>query len=129
MVERLFFHLRAVLQKSGEVFVGAFREILANDDNGSARRAKVFLSAGENHAELADVDGARGDVRGHVRDQRDSASFGQRMPLRAFDGVVGAEVNVRSVGGNGNFVFAGNADELYWLASAGDAMRNALLQL
>src|SRR5713101_8210946 len=62
VIERIFLDVRAVLKKGGEIFVGALGKILANDDDGDARRAQVFLSAGKDEAELFYIDGARSNV-------------------------------------------------------------------
>src|SRR6266567_4569723 len=101
MVERLFLDMRTVLEKRGETLVGALGEIPANDDNGDAGRAEVFLRAGKDQAVLVDVDGTRSDVGRHVGDERHVAGFWagfrRRSPLRAFDGVVGADMDVGSV--------------------------------
>src|SRR5216684_3514534 len=58
VIERLLLDVRAVLKKRGEILVSALSEILANDDDGDARRAQVFLSAGKDEAELFYIDGA-----------------------------------------------------------------------
>jgi len=69
VVERLFFYVRAVLQEGGEIFVGALGKVLADDNDGGAAGAKIFLRAGENQAESFNVRGVRGDIGGHVGDQ------------------------------------------------------------
>src|SRR5438067_13245664 len=62
MVKRFSLDLRAVLEKRWKVFVGALGKALAEDDDGHAGRAEIFLCAGKDEAELLHVDGFRGDV-------------------------------------------------------------------
>ncbi len=129
MVERFFLDVGAVLQQGGKVFVGALGQIFAHDDDGGAAGAEIFLRAGEDQAIFFDVDGARGDVGRHVGDQRGAAGVGQSLPLRAFDGVVGADVHVGSVGGKLHLRLAREAREFVGLAGGGDVMQDALFQL
>src|SRR5258708_20675569 len=108
--------MRAVLKKRGEILVGAFGEVFADDDHRDAGGAKIFLGAGEDDAVLFHVDGARGDVRRHVGDERYVAGFRQGGPLRAFDGVIGADVDVGRVRRKFYFVAAGGTAELFRFA-------------
>ncbi len=128
VVERFFFYVRAVLQEGGEIFVGALGKVFTDDDDGGAAGAEIFLRAGEDQAEFFYVHGARGDVGGHVGDQRGAAGVRERFPLRAFDGVVGADVHVGSIGRKFHFVLAREARELFWLAGCGDVVENAFFQ-
>ena len=50
--------MRAVLQNRRNIFVGAFGEILAEDDDGHSGGPEVFLRAREDEAVLFHVDGA-----------------------------------------------------------------------
>src|SRR5580700_570633 len=84
VVKRLLFYLGAVLQQRGQIFVGSFREIFTDDDQCGSRGSKVFLRAGKDHAEFADVDGVRSDIGRHVRHDR-GGGLGNGGILRAFD--------------------------------------------
>src|ERR1700686_2954943 len=128
VVEGLFFYVRAVLQESGEIFVGALGKVFSDDDYGGAAGAEIFLRAGEDQAEFFYVRGARGYVGGHVGDKGSAAGVGERFPLRAFDGVVGADVHVGSVGRKLHFVLAGEARELFGLAGRGDVVEDTFFQ-
>ena len=128
VVQRLFFYVRAVLQERWEVFVGALGEVFADDNDGRAAGAEIFLRAGEDQAEFFYVRGARGDVGGHVGDQGGAAGVRKRFPLRAFDGVVGADVHVGRIGRKFHFVLAREARELFWLAGCGDVVEGAFFQ-
>src|ERR1700736_6304768 len=128
VVERLFFYVRAVLQEGGEIFVGAFGKVFADDDDGGAAGAEIFLRGGGDQAEFLFVRGARGDVGGHVGDQGGVAGVRERFPLRAFNGVVGADVHVGSVGRKLHFVLAREAREFFGLAGGGDVVEDAFFQ-
>jgi hypothetical protein len=128
VVEGLFFYVGAVLEECGEIFVGALGKVFANDDDGGTAGAEIFLRAGEDQAEFFNVGGARGDVGGHVGDKGSAAGVGKRFPLRAFDGVVGADVHVGSVGRKLHFVLAGEAREFFGFAGCGDVVEDAFFQ-
>src|SRR5438552_18770718 len=72
-------------------------KIFADDDHRDAGGAEIFLRAGEDEAEFLYVSGKRSNVGGHVGDERYVPRVGHGGPLRAFDGVLGAEVHVGSV--------------------------------
>ena len=118
----------AVLQKRGEILVGALGEVFADDNHRDAGGAKIFLGAGEDDAVPLHVDGARSDVRRHVGDQRHLASFRQGCPLRAFDGVVGADVDVGGIWREFHFVAAGKPRELFRFGGGRDMVEDTLLQ-
>src|ERR1700675_397893 len=110
------------------MYVAALGKIFADDDDGGAAGAKIFLRAGEDEAEFFNVGRARGDVGGHVGDERGAAGVRERFPLRAFDGVVGADVHVGSVGRKLHFVLARETRELFWLAGCSDVVEDAFFQ-
>src|SRR5215469_6637612 len=112
VVQGLLLDVRAVLQNRGQTLVRAFGQVLAHDHQSDAAGAEVFLRAGEDQPEFGNLDRPRSDVRGHIRHQRRGGG-GQRVILRAFDGVVGAEIGVRGVGREVDFFFAWDARELY----------------
>src|ERR1700722_1956151 len=128
VVEGFFFYVRAVLQEGREIFVGALGKVFADDDDGGAAGAEIFLRAGEDKAEFFYVRGARGDVGGHVGDERGVAGVRERFPLGAFDGVVGADVHVGSVGRKLHFILAREAREFFGLAGGGDVVEDAFFQ-
>jgi hypothetical protein len=128
VVQRLFFYVRAVLQDRGEIFVGALGKVFADDDDSGAAGAEIFLRAGEDQAEFFYVRGARGDVGGHVSDESGAAGVGDGFPLRAFDGVVGADVHVGGIRRKFHFVLAREARELFGLAGCSDVVENAFFQ-
>src|SRR6202140_5072616 len=128
VVEGLFFYVRAVLQERGKVFVGALGKVFADDDDGGAAGPEIFLRAGEDQTEFFYLRGARGDVGGHVGDERGAAGIRERFPLRAFDGVVSANVHVGSVGREFHFILAREARELFGFAGRGNVMQDAFFQ-
>src|SRR5271170_7807945 len=127
VIERLFLDVRAVLQNGGQIFVGALGEILAHDDHGDAARAEIFLRAGEDQPEFGNFERARSDVRRHVRDER-RGTRGNSMVLRAFDGVVGAQVSVGSIRGELDFIGAGNAGEFFGFGAGSDVMQETFFE-
>src|SRR5215470_5970423 len=106
MVQRFVFHVRAVLKNCRKILVRAFSQVFANDHNGDAGRAEILLRAGKNESKFLNIDGMRSNVGRHVGNKRHGAGFRNGGPLRAFDGVVGADVHVRRVGREFNFVGA-----------------------
>jgi hypothetical protein len=98
VVEGVFLGLRAVLHHGGERFGGTFDEVLADDDEGDAGGAEVFLRAGIDEAELLEVELAREDVAGHVANEG-GRGVGIFLDLGAGDGFVGGDVDVGGVGG------------------------------
>src|SRR3984957_10694490 len=128
VVQGLFFYVGAVLEEGGEIFVRALGKVFADDDDGGAAGAEIFLCAGEDQAEFFYVGGARGDVGRHVGDERGAAGVRERFPLGAFDGVVGADVHVGSVGGKFHFVLAREAGEFFGLAGRGDVVEDTFFQ-
>src|SRR6204780_5822876 len=92
VIERLFLDVRAVLQEGRQIFIGALGKIFAHDDDGGAAGTKIFLRAREDAAEFFHVDRTRSDVGRHISDERSIADVWNRVPLRAFDRVVGADV-------------------------------------
>src|SRR2546429_8993787 len=84
-------------------------KIFADDDHRDAGGAEIFLRAGEDEAEFLYVSGKRSNVGGHVGDERYVPRVGHGGPLRAFDGVVGAEGHGGSV--RGGFAFARRSEE------------------
>ena len=103
MVKRFFLDVRAVLEKRWKVFVGALGKVLAEDDDGHAGGAEIFLCAGKDEAELLYFDGFRGDVGRHVGNEWDVARIRHCGPLRAFNGVVCAEIDVGGIRGKMDF--------------------------
>src|SRR5579862_4777141 len=129
VIKRLFLDVGAVLKNGWQIFVGALGQILAYDDDGGAGRAEIFLCAGENQTELSDVQRARGDVRRHISDEWNFTSVRKRVVLRAFDGVVGTEIDVGSIGAQRDFLLARNASVFHGFSVGGDAMRDAFFEL
>ena len=83
-------------------------------------RADVFLGAGIDKAEFADIDGARQNGRRHVRDQRHIAGVGHKVILDAFHGFIravvyigGGRVQVPLVGQGTRAVFGGGKTVQY----------------
>jgi len=85
------------------------------------------LRASENQAEFGDIHGSRSNVRRHIGNQGRGAGW-QRVILRAFDGVVGAQVGVGSIGGQLDFLGARDASELLRFGAGGDVVEKTLLQ-
>ena len=77
------------------------QQVLAHDEDDHAGRGDVLLRAGVDHAELGDVVDLGEDVGGHVRHQRDVAGVRHMVIARAVDGVVGGDVDVPGVRGEG----------------------------
>ena len=128
VVEGLFLDVGAVLEKRGEIFVGALGEIFADDDHRCAAGAKIFLRAGKDQAEFLYIDGAGGDVGRHVGDKRRGAGFRHGVILRALDGVVGAHVDVGRLGRELDFALCGHAGEFLRLGGGGDVVQDAFFQ-
>ena len=103
-------------------------KVLAEDDDGHAGGAEIFLCAGKDEAKLLYFDGFRGDVGRHVGDQRHVAHFGQGGPLRAFDGVIGADVDVGGVRGKSHFVATGKTREFLRFRGGRDMVKDTFLQ-
>ena len=76
-------------------------QVLARDEDDHARGGDVLLRAGVDDAELADVIDLREDVGGHVGDQRHAVRLRDVVPAGAVDGVVGGDVDVFGVRGEG----------------------------
>src|SRR4029077_5009904 len=112
-----------------QVLIGALGEIFANNHDRGARGTEILLRAGENQAKFFDIHLAGRDVGRHVRDQGYGASFGKRLPLGAFDGVVTADVDVGSVRREAHLVVAWNAREFFRLGGSSDVVENPLLEL
>src|SRR6516162_1202065 len=102
--------MRAVLENGWKVLMSTLGKVFADDDHRDASGAEVFLRAGEDQAEFLHVGGTRGDIGGHVGDEWYVPRVGNGGPLRAFDGVVGAEVHVGSV--RREFEFGGTRQAL-----------------
>ena len=116
----------AVVHHGGQgVHVGAVadltQDVLAHDDEGDAGGADVLLGAAIDEAVLGHIDGTAHDVRAHVSDEHDVvALFGGEVlaDFGAVDGVVGGNVEVVGVSGDGptfrdvvvGFVFGGGDD-------------------
>ena len=76
------------------------QDVLAENDQGGARRPHVLLGAGVNQVELFYVYRAAKDVRRHVADKR-YGSFGPRMVLGTKDRIVARKVQVLCIRRNG----------------------------
>src|SRR5262249_36232192 len=99
-----------------------------DDDHGSAAGTEIFLRAGEDEAEFLYLDALRSDVRGHVGHQRNAVGFWHRVVLRAFDGVVGAQVHVAGVGRQLDVTLGGHTSKFLRLGGGSDVVGDAFFQ-
>ena len=97
VVQRIIFGKCAVFQHRRQLGIGGGQERFLNDHQRDPGRAEVFLRAGVNHAEFADVDRPRQDVARHIGNQRHVTGFGKFTPLRAKNRVVRGQVHVGGV--------------------------------
>src|SRR5215470_19184208 len=129
VIQGLVVDVCTVLKDGWQLLVGTLGKIFADDDQGDARGAQIFLRAGEDEAEFLYLDGPRSDVGGHVGDERYVARVGNGGPLRAFDGVVGAEVHVGSVRRESAFGLTRQTPEPFRLARGGHLVGKTFFEL
>ena len=101
----LFGGVGAVVDHGGEgvhvLAVGDLAEdVFTDDDEGDTGGADVLLSATVDEAVLLDVDGTGHDVGAHIGHEHDGAVH-VVLDFGAVDGVVGGDVEVVGVGGDG----------------------------
>ena len=73
---------------------GLAEQVVSNDDDGQAGGADVLLGSGIDDSEAGDLDGAREDGGGHVRDQGLVADLRDIGELHTLDGLVGGVVDI-----------------------------------
>src|SRR2546430_690387 len=120
---------RSVLKNCWKILMSTLGKIFADDDHRDAGGAEIFLRAGEDEAEFLYVSGRRSNVGGHVGDERYVPRVGHGGPLRAFDGVVGAEVHVGSVRREFAFARTRQTQEPLRFGRGGQVVCKTLFQL
>ena len=112
-------HVLVAHDRGGEGHLVA-GQLFLDDGDGQTCGSQVLLSACVDQAVLAHVNGTGHDVGGHVADQGNTGgSLGDVLPLGALDGVVGAVVQVGSVGVQGQLVLGGDIGPLAVLGGTG----------
>ena len=109
VIQGVFLGERAVFEHGRQLGIGGGQERFLNDDQRHSRRTEIFLGAGIDHAELADVDRARQDVARHVGNERHVTCIGKFTPLRAKNRIVGSKVHVGGIRFNLYFAEGRNA--------------------
>ena len=112
VVERVLVGVDLVLEHAGELVGAGRQEIVADDGDDQARRPQVLLGAGVDQPERLDVERPPHEIGRHVAGERNACCLGERLPLRAKDRVVRAEVDIRGVGVDLDLVGARQPAEL-----------------
>lgn len=119
VVERVLADMGGVAKHRGNGFGCLLRPCLVDDDQCAAGRSQILLETSVDESELARIERARENVRGHISDQWDIGR-GELGPSYAFNGLVRGDVEIGGHVGRLYFILCRHAGGGYPCGICGD---------